>query len=198
MEKISFLSKLTKSFFEEMENLPKAKRIYICVAAFFILAGSFVYFSYIPKISKIDELDAEYKRLETELSLAKKRAGHLERYRDEIKMAEAQFRTAMKALPDRKEIPSLLTDISQAGLDAGLEFLLFRPKPEENMGFYAKIPVSIEVVGGFHSVALFFDRVANLSRIVNIKDIKMTLPGDEEMLITSCTAVTYRFVEALN
>jgi len=81
----------------------------------------------------------------------------------------------MKALPDKKEIPSLLTSISEAGKEAGLEFLLFQPISEINKDFYAEIPVSIKVAGNYHNVGLFFDNVSRLFRIVNIKDIVMTL-----------------------
>ncbi len=101
----------------------------------------------------------------------------------------------MKALPDKKEIPSLLTNITESGKDAGLEFLLFQPKPEINKDFYAEIPVSIKVAGNYHNVGLFFDKVSRLSRIVNIKDIVMATTREGKGLNTSCTAVTYRFVE---
>ena len=109
--------------------------------------------------------------------------------------AEAQFKTAMRALPEKEEIPSLLTSISKSGQDAGLEFLLFEPKPEVRKEFYAEIPVAINVTGGYHDMAVFLDKVARLSRIVNVRDISMGRTKDGEDLNTSCTAVTYKFVE---
>ncbi|MBW2742582.1 MAG: type 4a pilus biogenesis protein PilO [Deltaproteobacteria bacterium] len=129
-----------------------------------------------------------------------------------MKSAEAKYKIAMKALPDKKEIPSLLTGISEAGKEAGLEFLLFQPESEINKDFYAEIPVSIKVAGNYHNVGLFFDNVSRLYRIVNnvglffdnvsrlyrivnVKNIVMTTPRDGDRLNSSCTAVTYRFVE---
>ena len=109
--------------------------------------------------------------------------------------AEVQFKTAMRALPEREEIPSLLTSISRSGQDAGLEFLLFQPKSEVRKEFYAEIPVEMSVKGGYHDLAVFFDKVARLSRIVNIRNISMKRAGDTLDLNTSCTAVTYKFVE---
>ena len=109
--------------------------------------------------------------------------------------AEAEFKTALKALPDKREIPSLLTSVSRVGIESGLEFLLFQPQPEVMKEFYAEIPVSIRISGGYHNVALFFDRVARLPRIVNIKNIKMNKSKGSLKLTTTCTAVTYRFVE---
>jgi type IV pilus assembly protein PilO len=101
----------------------------------------------------------------------------------------------MKALPEKEEIPSLLTSISRSGQDVGLEFLLFEPKAEARKEFYAEIPVAMQVVGGYHDLAMFFDKVARLSRIVNIKNISMGRIKDSQRLNTSCTAVTYKFVE---
>ena len=106
-----------------------------------------------------------------------------------------QFKSAMKALPEKEEIPSLLTSISRSGQDVGLEFLEFTPKAEVRKEFYAEIPVSIKVQGGYHDLAIFFDKVARLSRIVNIKNISMGRGKGGQELNTSCTAVTYKFIE---
>jgi type IV pilus assembly protein PilO len=106
----------------------------------------------------------------------------------------------MRALPEKEEIPSLLAGISEAGKDAGLEFLLFQPKGESPKEFYAEIPVDINVSGSYHQVAVFFDKVANLPRIVNIRNIKMSPKNQKGSgtndLTTVCQAVTYKFIES--
>jgi len=102
---------------------------------------------------------------------------------------------AKAVLPETKEIPSLLSSISQSGQDAGLEFVLFEPKAEVKKDFYAEIPVSIKVTGSYHNIATFFDNVSRLYRIVNIQNIEMKSGKNDTSLDTSCTAVTYKFVE---
>jgi type IV pilus assembly protein PilO len=72
---------------------------------------------------------------------------------------------------------------------------MFQPRPERQKDFYAEIPVSIKVTGGYHNVAMFFDNVARLYRIVNIENIQMKSEGRTHSLMTTCTAVTYRFVD---
>ena len=146
-------------------------------------------------MSKINDLKKEHSTLETRLARAKAKANKLKYYQDKLKDAEMEFKVVMKKLPEKKEIPTLLSSVSQSGRDAGLEFLLFQPEPEQNKDFYAEIPVSIRVSGSYHNVALFFDKVAKLSRIVNIDNIKMASSKGSTNLITSCKAVTYRFVE---
>ena len=114
-----------------------------------------------------------------------------------MKEAEAQFQMAMKKLPEKEEIPSLLASISNSGQLVGLEFLLFEPKPERKKEFYAEIPVAMNIKGDFHNLAIFFDQVARLSRIVNIRNIQMAGAKGKNTsdLNAKCMAVTYKFVE---
>ncbi|MCK4620091.1 MAG: type 4a pilus biogenesis protein PilO [Desulfobacterales bacterium] len=195
MKKFDIFLKPIEPLFEKVGNISKVHRILICVATFIVITGLFVYFLYLPKFENLNQLNSEYKSLEQRLASAKKRAAKLNKYREDMKLAEAKYKIAMKALPDKKEIPSLLTSISESGKEAGLEFLLFQPESEINKDFYAEIPVSIKVAGNYHNVGLFFDKVSRLPRIVNIKDIVIATPREGDMLNTSCTAVTYRFVE---
>jgi len=197
MKKID-TSKITNLFFETTDKIGKLSKLYkilLCLGLFVLLVGPFIYFSFLPKISNINVLKKEHTTLEARLATAKAKANRLKYYQDKLKDAELEFKIVMKKLPEKKEIPALLSSVSQSGRDAGLEFLLFQPEPEQNKDFYAEIPVSIRVSGSYHNVALFFDKVARLSRIVNIDDIKMASAKGDMNLITSCKAVTYRFVE---
>jgi len=197
MKKID-TSKITNLFFETIDKIGKLSKLYkilLGLGLFVLLVGPFVYFSFLPKISKINVLKKEHKTLATRLAKAKAKANQLKDYQAKLKAAEMEFKIVTKKLPEKKEIPALLSSVSQSGRDAGLDFLLFQPEPEKNQDFYAEIPVSIKVAGNYHNVAVFFDKVARLSRIVNIDDIKITSTKGNTDLITSCKAVTYRFVE---
>ena len=116
-----------------------------------------------------------------------------------MKEAEAQFNMAMKKLPEKEEIPSLLTAISDSGQAVGLDFLLFEPKAEKKKEFYAEIPVAMSLRGDYHNLAIFFDQVARLNRIVNIENIQMSRGKSKSKtgnkLTVNCTAVTYKFID---
>lgn len=183
------------AFFAKIENLSKVQRILIFACVFIAIVAFFVFILYKPKLEKISNLESQLKTLEQKLTVAKKNADNLEKFQKMMQEAEVQFKKAMRALPEKEEIPSLLTSISRSGQDVGLEFLLFEPKPEVRKEFYAEIPVAMQVKGGYHDLAIFFDKVARLSRIVNIKNITMGRQKDSLALNTSCTAVTYKFVE---
>ena len=183
------------AFFAKVEKLSKVQRILIFSSVFIAVVAIFVFLLYKPKLEQISNLKKQLKTLENKLIVAKKNAADLEKFQKKMQAAEVQFKTAMKALPEKEEIPSLLTSISRSGQDVGLDFLLFEPKSEIRKEFYAEIPVAMQVKGGYHDLAIFFDKVARLSRIVNIKNIKMARAKDSMDLNTSCTAVTYKFVE---
>jgi len=187
--------------FEKIEKLTKVQRILICSGIFLVIIGSFVYFSYLPKLKTQKILNTEIKKLEDKLTVARRNAKDLKKYQNRIKEAESKFKEVMLSLPEKEEIPSLISSISASGLESGLEFLLFQPKGEMRKEFYAEIPVSIQVTGNFHNVVLFFEKVARLSRIVNIRNIMISgakgksKTSADSKLSTSCMAVTYKFVE---
>lgn len=197
MKKINLPGDKIDSFFEKIAQLSKLQRILITLGSFILIGGIFVYFLYLPKYDEIDNLNKDYKSLSSKLNTAKKNARQLPKFQKEMEEAEGRFKIAMQVLPEKKEIPSLLSNVSQSGQESGLDFLLFVPQPNKTYDFYAEIPVSIQVNGRYHNLALFFDRVARLSRIVNIEDIDIVASGKEPgMLQTKCTAVTYRFLES--
>jgi type IV pilus assembly protein PilO len=122
------------------------------------------------------------------------RAKRLAEFRAEEAEVEAQFQEALKLLPDKKEIPTLLRTITQLGSDSDLEFRLFQPQKEREQNFYMEIPVSIEVSGTYHNVGVFFDKVGRMDRIVNILNVVMKpVTARSTTLVTRCDAVTYRF-----
>lgn len=181
-------------FFEKLEKLPKSYRLLVSAGIFLLIIAGFVWLAYLPKYETIGKLEKQLADLEKELTTAKRNARDLAKFQKKMKEAEVQFKQVMKSLPEKEEIPSLLTSVSDSGRDSGLEFLLFQPKGEVKKDFYAEIPVAIRVNGKYHNVAVFFDRVARLSRVVNIRDINMA-PTKGQDLVTSCTAVTYKFIE---
>ena len=183
--------------FENIEKLTKPQRIGIYAGTLVILIGLSVWLLFWPKFDKIDSLKQQLASVEQELDKAKKNARELNDWRNKMKKKESQYKSVMRALPEKEEIPSLLAGISQAGKDAGLDFELFQPKSEITKGFYAEIPVEIKVNGGYHQIAVFFDKVASLPRIVNLRRIKISPPSQKDTtLAMNCQAVTYKFIES--
>ena len=184
----------TTAFFEQVEKIKMPVRIGIFGVTILLLIGAFVYFLYLPKVEEINKTEEEIAQLEQKLNQARVRAKKLEALEEEHTLVDAQFMEALKLLPDSKEIPSLLTTLSRLGADASLDIRHVRLQKDRPRDFYMEIPVSLEVSGPYHSVAVFFDKVGRMERIVNILNVSMRpTQVRSTTLVTTCDAVTYRF-----
>jgi type IV pilus assembly protein PilO len=182
------------SFTEKVEKIKMPYRLAILAGTIILLVGLFVWFIYIPKSEQIDASRQEIKRLEARLNQAKIKARDLKKFEEEFAEVEVQFAEALSLLPNTKEIPALLKTVTQLGTDSQLEFVLFSPQRERPKDFYIEIPVSIQVSGAYHNVAMFFDKVGRMDRIVNILNVDMKPVKDRSTILTTkCDAVTYRF-----
>ena len=127
-------------------------------------------------------------------------AAKLDLYKEQLAEMEASFGALLRQLPETTEVESLLVDVSQTGLAAGLEVKKFKPSAEEKKGFYAELPIALEVSGNYHQLATFISGIAALPRIVTISDMKLEPVDDEEeagsdKLRMSATAKTYRYLQ---
>ncbi|MCU0592014.1 MAG: type 4a pilus biogenesis protein PilO [Desulfobacterales bacterium] len=196
--KADVFKKSGNALLEKFEKLVLWQRVAMVAGLLVLLCGSAVWFLLLPKYEEISSLEQKLQGLEKKLATAKINAAELGKFQAKMQEAEAQFKIAMSALPEKEEIPALLTSVSKSGQEVGLEFLLFEPKVETRREFYAEIPVAMSIRGDYHNLAVFFDKVARLSRIVNINNITINRGKDvkdSKDLSTACTAVTYKFVE---
>lgn len=179
-----------------ISKLSKVHRILIFAGTVVLLLGLYIWFVHIPKTREITQLGVRITNIESKIALAKIKAKNLKKLEADYAYARQELEFALKLLPTTSEIPELLKKISELGKESRLDFILFSPKREVSKEFYVEIPVSIEVNGGYHEVAVFFDKVGKLDRIVNVVDVAMKpVKKGSADLHTRCTAVTYRFKE---
>lgn len=177
-------------------KLTTPQKLLILVAAVVIIGGGYGYFGYMSKHSRMELLKPKLSNLQQELKKKKDISDKYVEYKANMELIKRKLDIALKKLPTSEEMPSLLSSISADGNRVGLEFLLFKPQAEVKLDFYAEIPIEMRVVGTFHEVAMFFDAVADLDRIVNIRSFDMGTPKDEEgrtITVTACSAATFRY-----
>ncbi|MGB9498747.1 MAG: type 4a pilus biogenesis protein PilO [Dissulfuribacterales bacterium] len=194
MKKIELPLNAIEPLIQKISDLTKVQRIAICVAVVVVVVGVFVYFLYMPKYKEIGQLKKDITRQEELLAKTKQNARQFAKYQKLMAEKQAEFNVVSRALPLKREIPSLLINISQYGKDAGLEFLLFKPEAEKKKNFYAEIPVQMNLSGTYHKLGVFFDKLASMNRIVNIN--RFDLKGNGSSLSILCVAETYRFIES--
>jgi len=155
---------------------------------------------------QLQKAQAEQRSLWGTFDEKQRKAANLEAYRQQLAEIERTFGAMLRQLPGKTEVPSLLVDISQTGLAAGLQERLFQPGSETKMDFYAELPIKIQLTGGFHDFGQFVSGIAALPRIVTLHDIEITrgaarggsrrgAPAPTDSLTLNLTAKTYRYLD---
>lgn len=163
-----------------------------------LIVGAFGWFMVVPQFEELDRLDRDIQRLETELIQKRQIASNLPKFKAEFAKMEKQLEKALTKLPNKKEIPTLLTNLAALAKDSGLDVKKFQPKAEVSKGFFAEVPASLQLSGAYHNMGMFAQSVGKLSRIVNLSNLKMSSPkvvDGQVNLKVDCKVTTFRFVD---
>ncbi|HXG50139.1 MAG TPA: type 4a pilus biogenesis protein PilO [candidate division Zixibacteria bacterium] len=186
------------AFLEQILDRPPSQKLIILAVLALLLIAAFYSLAYAPKAAEIASLAQELEAARSDKAVKQQRAANLPRLRKELRDLDMRLKEIVAQLPDKREIPDLLTNISTKAQEAGLDILLFRPRPENPKDFYAEVPVDINVKGTFQSVVAFFDEVGHMHRLVNIDNIGFknpTVAGDRVVLETASVATAFRFLD---
>lgn len=183
---------------EKLLKLPPYQRASILAVLVLVVIGAFVWFLWLPEYEKLGEMEKEIVRLDAELVQKRQIANNLPKFKEEFAKMEKLLEEALTQLPNKQEIPTLLTNLATLARDSGLEVVSFTPRGEVNKGFYAEVSASLDLIGSYHQIAAFAQAVGGLPRIVNLNDLTLTLGKVEKnqaVLKINCKVTTFRFVE---
>ena len=191
---------------EELQSLdvndvgrwPFAFRAAVIGIVFVAVVGLGIWFVIVKdKAPQLQRAQAEETELRLTFENKQRKAANYDAYKAQLTQIEQSFGTMLRQLPGETEIPSLIVDISQTGLAAGLQEKLFQPQNEIPKDFYAEKPIKIRLTGGYHEIANFVSGIAALPRIVTLHDMNIT-PEEQssfDRLSMEVTAQTYRYIE---
>ena len=183
--------------FEKLGKIPKAAR-YGAVAAILALLGASYYFLfYTDAAATLTAGQGRAQELHRKLTNVRAVANNVGEFEREVATLERELEIALKQLPNRKQFEDLLQDITTAGKKVGVAIKSIERTPEVEHDFYAEVPFKLELEGTYHNIAMFFERVAKLPRIVNIGSMRIQAnPGRESstQLTVQGTATTFRFL----
>jgi len=145
----------------------------------------------------LEQKTAEEQELRNKFKVKHSKAVNLTVYQQQLADIERSFGALLRQLPGKTEVPSLLVDISQTGLAAGLEEKLFQPANEVRRDFYAELPIKIRLTGSYHELGNFVSGIAALPRIVTLHniEIKPETKDSQDQLVLDVTAKTYRYLD---
>ena len=196
---MNWLEELKSLDVNDIGRWPLPFRLGVIGIVFVLVVGVGVYMTIIEdKMPALQRAEAEEVTLRQSFENKQRKAANYDAYKAQLAQMEQSFGTMLRQLPGETEIPSLIVDISQTGLAAGLQEKLFQPQPEVPRDFYAEKPIKISLSGGYHEIANFVSGVAALPRIVTLHDIAISRDNASEFdaLTMEVTAKTYRYLEA--
>lgn len=183
---------------DRLSKVPRVQRLVGYGATILLVAIGLFFLVYLPTNERLSTLKAEQQQLRKDKIAAEQRVANAEQFRTQLDMLNEDLKQALKELPNDREIPGLIKNISALGKKVGLEVRRFSPLPEQTREYVAEVPVSLEVAGAFHEVAMFFDRLSKMNRIVYVQDIEIGDPqerGGKVFLTVQGKAVTFRFLK---
>ncbi|MBN2332859.1 MAG: type 4a pilus biogenesis protein PilO [Deltaproteobacteria bacterium] len=181
-----------------LQRLSNPKKILLVAVIAIGIGGLYYYFLFGPQLKQLTKLNKQYQQAQLKLSQTKQIANQLEKFEKEIAGLQMDFKMTAQKLPNSKEIPRLLMQITKLGKEAGLDFELFQPQSAKPVGFYAEVPIDIAVTGNYHALGTFFTNICTMSRIVSIDDYQMSdykVINGQDTLSTKFKAITYTFIE---
>ena len=217
---------------DTLKKLSPKVKILLLVIVYALIAYFYYFFILQSSFEKKASLQTKLGELQEQVSSQEKIASQKSKYINEVAALKESFKLALTKLPDKREIQPLFQSVATSGKAAGLDFLLFEPKPREKAPepsikenlkpsdqraekkpgdakappkpvepdkFYEEIPVTVTIIGRFHSTLSFFEKVAKLPRIINIESITMgdgaEVKGRGYVIKTNCVVKTYMFVD---
>ncbi len=193
---------------ERVAKAPVGAKVGVVLAALAVVTVLNYFLIGVPpgkSIAAIEELkkkkEKELKDARINLGVKQDIANDLNRFRRQRELLQQRFQEARAELPDTNRIDDLLQALDEKAARAGLRIAKVEPKavvPAAPGEFYARIPIYLEVDGNFHEIATFVDALGHLQRIVNVTDILLDTPKDENgrvVLKAKFTATTFMFDE---
>ena len=168
------------------------------VAAAALVGGLFWYFYYSPAVEERDKKAAQLESLQKEIRALEVTANKLQEFQREVQLLEAKLETLKRILPPAKETPDLMRKVQALAAQSNLLIKTFTPQAVVNKDFYQEWPIKVEVQGTYHNLALFFDRIGRLSRLVNVGDLKvssLTTQSSSATIAAACTATTFVYID---
>jgi type IV pilus assembly protein PilO len=176
-----------------------AKKILVVLLVGVIVWAAYFSLYFRPKKAEIDDLTNKLQEVRNEMEKKRAIAADLPAFNRNLEILNAQLNQTYAQLPRTKGVPDLLEQFGRVAAESGIQVTKFVVAPETVKGFYAELPINLELTGGYHNIAIFFDKVGKLERIINISNVQFHNPHiDEGTMVVNgtCLATTFRFLES--
>ena len=172
-----------------LRTIPLIQKVGLLLMVLVGIIVGFYYYVAEPKSAEIEAIQASIGTLDTEIQTLTIKVKHLDELIAASKQLEIELAKKKERLPPEEEAIMLLKQVSDLGIRLGLDIRLWKPsaKTEDPSKLFVRMPVNVEVAGGYHTAALFFDRINAMPRIVTVSGLKMGAPKFEKGRVVTQT-----------
>src|SRR4029077_8959975 len=172
-----------------LRSIPLVQKVGLLLMVLAAIIVGFYYYVAEPKSAEIAGLQGAIGTLDSEIQTLTIKVKHLDELIAASKQLEIELAKKKERLPPEEEAVMLLKQVSDLGIRLGLDIKLWKPgtKSEDASKLFVRLPVNVEVTGGYHTAALFFDRINSLPRIVTVSNLKMGMPKTDKGRVVTQT-----------
>jgi type IV pilus assembly protein PilO len=191
------MKNILAEFQEKLSGLSTMQKVLLFAATLLILGAAFYFLKFQGQMDTLTQLTGQITNQRNKLVTLKAAVAKVGVLEKEIAQSEEELTKLLMLLPDQKEIPGLLENVSRLGSKVGLENILFQPQPEVIKEFYATIPIRLDLLGTFNDLGVFLDSISKLDRILKVESLTLTRQKNKQgaLLQVACNIVTYRFLD---
>jgi type IV pilus assembly protein PilO len=171
---------------------------YAQIGAFVVLAvagcGAFYYYIEMPMRADMTARQLQLVSLRADITKGLATAKKLPEFRAQVTELEARLDNLKAVLPEEKDASDLLRRMQTEAARSNLEIRSFKPSPTVTKQLHAEWPITLELEGTYHNLAMFFDRVGKFTRIVNISGLDVKTkekPEPNSTIRATCVATTF-------
>jgi type IV pilus assembly protein PilO len=178
-------------------NWPIPVKAVIIVLLCAALLGAGYYFDTQHQIIALDTAEREEVELLTKFEDKQKRAATLPALKAQLIVIKRILDDMQKRLPNKAEVDSLITEVSQATIASGLKKDLFQLEQEAKGDIYYTQPIKLILRGNYDSFGKFSNTLAAMQRIVNQSVNTISSKGMADLtndLTVDSTVYIYRYI----
>jgi type IV pilus assembly protein PilO len=158
-----------------LKTIPGYAKVILSLLPAVIIVTAVIFLFILPKNKEIKSLEIKIAAQENEIAKDQAKAAKLPQLTLENETLQKRLTELKQQLPEEKEVSSLLKQVSDLCISAGLKVSLWKPEGKRThpSGIVYEIPVKVELTGSYHNLGHFFSSLTKLNRIVNISEFRL-------------------------
>jgi len=172
--------KLSADFKGISKRLPRISKVqkFIIVIGLNIIVFILLFLFIInPLLDTKRQLASDYAKVKQDLDRMVDIKNNMEKYRKEYAQMQEVLVQLLRQLPETKDIPNLLRNVSTIGTETRVKVSYFEPGVVQNKDFYGEFPFRVKFNGPYHNIGYFFDGIRRIERVVDIRSFTLNAKG---------------------